>query len=96
VPVDQLHHEVRVALVLTDVEDRHHVGVDEGSGVSDLPHEPFVMAAREARLQALHRHAPGQLLVVGLVDLAHPAVAHGGPQLVAVGEHRHARGYYPR
>ncbi len=84
-PLDELHRDVRMALVFADVEHRHDVGVRKHAGALRLAQEPAVVLAVEAqlRLEELDRQRPVDLGIVGLVHAGHRPFADDFANLVA-------------
>jgi hypothetical protein len=88
-PAHVLHHDERLALVLADVEDRHHVGVAGqprgGAGLA-LEAGGGGLVAQQPGGQQLDRHHPAQRAVLRRPHRRHPAVGDVGAHLEAVGQ----------
>ena len=76
-PLDQLHDEEGLALVLVDVVDRADVGVVQGGGGAGLAPEPLQALGILGILlgQELQGDAAAEAGVLGLVDDPHAAAA---------------------
>ena len=73
---EQLHHEVRAAVVAARVEHRDDVRALDGAHRARLAREPRddVLVGRELRVDELDRDALAEPDVLGLVDGAHAAM----------------------
>ena len=76
-PLEQLHHQERCALVPPDLEDHADVRVVERRRRPRLAHEALddVLVLRHLLRQELERHVAPQLQVLGLVHDTHAAAA---------------------
>jgi hypothetical protein len=75
---DELHDDIRRAIVLADVEDGDGVRVVEGRGRAGFAEQARAALRRGRALREdLERHAPAEADVVRAVDAAHPALADG-------------------
>jgi hypothetical protein len=85
VAVDVPHGEEETALGLARLVDRHHVRVVETGREPRLAQHPLAerLVVREPRRQELERDRPFEPVVVGTVDIAHPAAARELVELVA-------------
>ncbi len=81
---DQLHAEVMLILELTDLEDRHNVGMIEPSDRLGLVLKPadFIGTGEPGGLDHLQGHRAIQAELAGLVDDPHAAFAQDSLQLV--------------
>ncbi|MBE7451958.1 MAG: hypothetical protein HS111_24650 [Kofleriaceae bacterium] len=85
-PLDQLQHQVGLAVLDPQVEDLDHAGVGEGGQGAGLGLEAGVEARRhhaQQVLDPLDRDVAPQPLVVGAQDLAHRAGAERADHAVA-------------
>ncbi len=82
---DELHRDVRMALVFADVEYRHDVGMRKHACAFRFAQEPPVILAVEAqlRLEQLDRQRTVDLGIEGLVHAGHRAFADDFANLVA-------------
>ncbi len=74
-PLDDLHHEVRLPVLLADVVDRDDPGVVQsrrGAGLLDEAGEALGIPQDVLR-QDLDRHLAREAAVAGTVDLSHAA-----------------------
>ena len=104
-PFEVLHRDVVGPLRVAAVEDRDDVRMVEARGALRLPAEPLdeLLVGGMALVQQLQRDIPAQLLVLGEVDVGHPARAelaldHVAPVEDAVDEWvgvGHRRAAYP-
>jgi hypothetical protein len=104
-PLEQLHHDERLAVVFAQIEHGHDVAVRElarrpGFAIEPLAHLRVIV---EIGLDDLDGHATSHLRVVGRIDDAHGAPAdarghaiaadvlrqRGGRRQAAVGRARH-------
>ena len=67
--LDELHHQVAAAFVLTDIEERADVGMVQGRDGVRLAFEPL----GERTLQRLDRDVPIETDIVSAIDIAHSA-----------------------
>ena len=76
-PLDQLHDEEGLALVLADVVDRTDVGMVQGGGGAGLALEPLQALGILGILlgQELEGHAAAEAGILGLVDDPHAAAS---------------------
>src|SRR5262249_19700701 len=88
--LDVLHRDEGTSLVLADVEDPHHVRMRQPRGEPRLADEapPQFLVPREVLREALQRHRPLELDVLGEVDGGHRAVAERPHELVAASDER--------
>ena len=85
--VDERHDIVEEAVGGAGIEERQDVGVLQGGGGLDLPHEPLgADHGGELRLQHLERHLAVVLEVLRQVHRGHAALAEFPLDAVAVGE----------
>ncbi len=84
-PLDVLHRDVVGALGLAAVVDRDDVGMRERGGVLGLAAEALdeLLVGRVLLVQDLDRDPPAELLVLGQVDVRHPARAEPPDHAVA-------------
>src|SRR5262249_23064863 len=87
-PVQVLHRDVVGAFGLASVVDRDDVRVRQRSGVLRLATEPLdeLLVAGVPVVQDLDRDAAAELLVLGEIDVRHPAGAELAHDLVATVE----------
>ena len=89
-PADQLHRDVVGAVPLAAVEDADDAGVLQARRAGRLA--PEALDERDVlgqvAVEQLERDAAPELLVLGLVDVGHPAGAELGDDLVAAVDHR--------
>ncbi len=88
--LEVLHRDVVGALGLAAVVDRDDVRVGQAGGVLGLPPEPFDerVVARVPVVEDLDRDLAAELLVLGEVDVGHPAGAEPPEDAVAPVEER--------
>jgi hypothetical protein len=94
-PGQELHHQVRLAVVDAQVEDRDHPGVSQGRQRARLGLEAGVEDRRRHAVEvadALDRDLAAEPIVVGPHDRAHRAGADRGPDAVAA-DHRAGLGH---
>src|SRR5262249_44475523 len=86
--VEQLHHEVRIAVRrLSEVEHVHDVGMPDARRRSGFDEEPIGgLLGRERRANELHRDVDVEHLVARHPDRSHPAFADFANELVLVAE----------
>jgi hypothetical protein len=84
-----LHHEERLAVILTGVVDRHDVGMGETSGRArfSLEAPPGDRLLREVDPQQLHRHHSAETSIGCFAHFGHAAAAELPAQLVAACQH---------
>ena len=89
-PLEVLHRDVVGALGLAAVVDRDDVRVREAGGVLRLAPEALdeLLVARVPVVEDLDRDAPAELLVLGEIDVRHPARAELPDDQVAPVEER--------
>ena len=93
-----LHHDVRAAPVLADVEDRDRVRrVRKSRRCERLVREasPDPLVVGEALGEHLHRDDPSEHAVLGPVDLAHPAAGDALRLPIAWGQDLAHRAWVP-
>jgi hypothetical protein len=85
--LDELHGDVAQAAVLAVLVDPAHVAVPHAPGQADLAPEAPLHLGVGGDLGAQHLDRDGllELVVAGLVDHPHAALAEGGEDLVAPG-----------
>jgi hypothetical protein len=88
--LDDLHGDVVRPLGLAAVVDRDDVGMREARGGLRLATEALdeELVVRVAVVQDLDRHAPAEVLVLGQIDVGHPARAELAQDAVAPVEER--------
>ena len=84
-PLEELHREVGLTLVLAEVVDGDDVAVRQLTGGPGLAEESFteVSALVNRRRDHLDRHRPLQQRVVGAVHDTHPALSQSLEELIA-------------
>ena len=81
VPLDMLHDDEDLALMLADLMDRADVrGVQRGGSAGFLEEAGGCIVGLLG--EDLQRHVPAELRIVGAVDLPHAALADQGDDLV--------------
>ena len=83
-PADVLHRDVGDAVVLEEVEQRHHVRVLEAAGQAGLAHE--ALGERDVvdlEIELLERHLAVERRLAGEVHDGHPATRQDADDLVA-------------
>ena len=75
-PFEQLHHDVRGAIYLADVEYRDDVWMVERRDRARLAQQTSIrLTVDPPRLQDLERHRPAQAKIIRRVDSAHAALS---------------------